>query len=335
MLRFIDGTLAVSENHFMELDESLPHTRSEMLERFYMQHDDIPKTILIDGESEDMELITEWLTERSGRKVSIMIPQKGNPLELIGMSKNNAYETLAQKKHRSKADSAVIELGELLGLKKAPEFIASYDISHTAGADAVGAMVVFKNGSPYKNSYRRFIIKEAQGGDDYGSMREVLTRRFNRYFDEKETGKGFGRLPDLILMDGGEGQVNVANDVLMKFNLDVPVFGMVKDSKHRTRAITYDGREIAINSTRRVFTLVSGIQEEVHRFAIDYHHKKHAVNAKQSELDSIPGIGTKKSAMLWKEFKTIDAIKRADIDTLSKLPGISIKDAVNIKKYLN
>ena len=334
VLRFVDGTLALSENHFMELDESLPHTRSEMLERFYMKHDDIPKTILIDGECDDLELITEWLCERTGRKVTISIPQRGNPLEVLGMSKNNAYETLAQRKHKSKADSAVYELGEMLGLKKAPEFIESYDISHTAGSDAVGGMVVFKNGSPLKEGYRRFIIKEALGGDDYGSMREVLTRRFNEYFKEKETGKGFGRLPDLILMDGGEGQVNVAVDVIRKAGLDVPVFGMVKDNKHRTRAITHEGQEIVINSTRRVFTLVSGIQEEVHRYAIGYHRSKHATNAKQSELTGIPGIGPKKSAELWREFKTIDAIKRATIEDLANTHGISVQDAINIKKYL-
>lgn len=335
VLRFVDGNLAVSENYFTELDETLKHTRGEMLKRFYTIHDDIPGSILLDGECDDEELICEWLTGRINKKVSILIPQKGKQFDVVDMSKNNAYESLAQKKHRSKADSAVIELGELLGLSKAPEFIESYDISHTAGADAVGGMVVFKNGSPYKSSYRRFIIKSAQGGDDYAAMREVLTRRFDRYFEDKDSGDGFGRLPNLILMDGGEGQVNVALDVLRKMDLDIPVFGMVKDGKHKTRAITHDGGEIAISSTRKVFTLVSGIQEEVHRFAIGYHHSKHIKNAKKSELTDIPGIGMKKSEALWREFKTLDAIKRADIDTLSKVKGISVADAVNIKKYLS
>ncbi len=335
VLRFVNGNLAVSENYFTELDDTLAHTRSEMIKRFYMIHDDIPKTILLDGECEDTELICEWLSGRINKKVSILVPQKGKQFDVVDMSKNNAYESLAQRKHRGKADSAVIELGELLGLSKAPEFIESYDISHTAGSDAVGGMVVFKNGSPYKSSYRKFVIKEALGGDDYGAMREVLTRRFNRYFEEQESGEGFGRLPDLILMDGGEGQVNVALQVLRELNLSVPVFGMVKDSKHKTRAITHDGREISINSTRKVFTLVSGIQEEVHRFAIDYHHAKHAKNAKHSELTDIPGIGIKKSEALWREFKTLDAIKRADTHTLSKVKGISIADAVNIKKFFS
>jgi len=331
--RFQEGRLASSDNHFSQLDETLENTRGEFIKRFYTLHDEIPPVILTDGDVEDAELIEQWLGERLGKKVQIQIPQKGKSFEVVNMSKSNAYEAMAQRKFRQKADSATIELGELLSLSKVPEFIESYDISHTAGADAVGGMVVFRNGSPYKKSYRKFIIKDALGGDDYGSMREVLTRRFNEYLKEKETGEGFGRLPDLILMDGGKGQVKIAEEVVAQFGLDVPIFGMVKDSKHKTRAITGDGREISINSQRRVFTLVSSIQEEVHRFAIDYHHSKHRATTKKTGLLDIPGIGPKKSETIWREMKTLDAIKRADIDTLSKLPGISLKDAVNIKKY--
>ena len=269
------------------------------------------------------------------------------------MSKNNAYEKLAQTHKRSKADTAVIELGELLGLPKPPEFIESYDISHTAGSDPVGGMVVFKNGVPYKDSYRKFKIKEATGGDDFGSMNEVLTRRFARYVEEtnelKEAAvkdgiseeealanaKGFAKLPDLILMDGGLIQVHAAQNVLKQFDLDVPVFGMVKDSKHKTRAIASDGGEIAISGTRKVFALVTGIQDEVHRYAIGYHHQKHSKGSRQSILTDIPGIGPKKAEILWREFKTLDAMKRADIADLQAVSGISNKDAVNIKKVLH
>ncbi|MDD6807552.1 MAG: excinuclease ABC subunit UvrC [Oscillospiraceae bacterium] len=331
--RYEDGRLISSDNHFTSMDESLENTRSEFIERYYTIHNEIPPVILTDGEVEDSELILRWLSERLGKKVQIQIPQKGKSFEVVSMSKSNAYEALAQRKFRQKADSATIELGELLSLSTVPEFIESYDISHTAGADAVGGMVVFRNGSPYKKSYRKFIIKEAVGGDDYGSMKEVLTRRFNEYLNQKGTGEGFGRLPDLILMDGGKGQVKIAEEVVASFGLSIPIFGMVKDSKHKTRAITGDGREISINSTRRVFTLVSSIQEEVHRFAIDYHHSKHSKTTKKTGLLDIPGIGPKKSETIWREMKTLDAIKRADIDTLSKLPGISLRDAVNIKKY--
>lgn len=337
VLRIHEGHLSSSETHFTELDESLENTRAEMLKRYYSVHDDVPGKIILDGPTTDEELIEQWLTELAGKKVKLIVPQKGRQLELSQMSKNNAYEKLAQTRKRSKADTAVIELGEMLGLTSPPEFIESYDISHTAGADAVGGMVVFKNGVPYKDSYRKFKIKEAVGGDDYGSMEEVLTRRFARYFKERDEGKetGFARLPDLILMDGGLGQVHSAQKVLEQFDLNIPIFGMVKDSKHRTRAIASDGGEISISQARKVFALVTGIQDEVHRYAIGYHHQKHAKGAKKSVLTDIPGIGPKKSEILWKEFKTLDAIKRADIADLAAVPGISNTDAVNIKKVLH
>ena len=353
VLRINEGRLSSSETYFTELDETLENTRAEMLKRYYTVHDDIPSKIILDGPAADDELIEQWLTEMAGRKCRLVVPQKGRQLELSQMSKNNAYEKLAQTHKRSKADTAVIELGELLGLSSPPEFIESYDISHTAGADAVGGMVVFKNGVPYKDSYRKFTIKEAVGGDDYGSMEEVLDRRFSHYFKDLEelkeradadgedleellkNAKGFARLPDLILMDGGLGQVHAAQKILRKYDLDIPIFGMVKDSKHRTRAIAHDGGEISISQARKVFALVTGIQDEVHRYAIGFHHQKHAKGARKSALTDIPGIGPKKAEILWKEFKTLDAIRRADIADLAAVPGISNTDAVNIKKVLH
>ncbi|MBR5976464.1 MAG: excinuclease ABC subunit UvrC [Clostridia bacterium] len=330
VLRFSEGRLTGSANYFTELDESLENTRSEILERFYAVRDDIPKLVVLDGECENPELIAEWLTKRRGTKVEVIVPRRGRQVEVVSMSKNNAYEALAQRRSKTKADSAVYELGELLGLAKAPEYIESYDISHTAGADTVGGMIVFKNGAPYKAGYRKFILKETTPGDDLGAMREVLTRRFSHKDDPD-----FPPLPDLILMDGGENQVNVALEVMQGFDLYIPVFGMVKDGKHKTRAITGNGREIQISATRKVYTLVSGIQEEVHRYAISFHHKKHQKTAKQSELTSVEGIGQKKAEALWREFKTIDNIKRADIDALSKVKGISVADAVNIKRHFS
>ncbi len=347
VLRFTEGQLTDSEHFFIDMEDTLEQTRTEMLERFYMLREDIPEKIILDGPLEDNDLLAQWLSDKLGKKVSIVIPQKGRQFELMNMAKSNAYEQLAQTHKQTKRDTAVIELGELLGLPKPPEYIESYDISHTAGADAVGGMVVFKNGVPLKSDYRKFIIKEAEGGDDYGAMHEVLTRRFTHYLEEQEkfeasgvedlqqSAGGFARLPDLILMDGGLGQVHAAEEVLKTLGLSVPVFGMVKDSKHRTRAITSDGGEIAIAATRKVYTLVTAVQDEVHRFAISFHHAKHSKNARHSELTDIPGIGEKKAATLMKELKTMDAIKRADIDTLAKLPGISTKDAVAIKSYFN
>ena len=328
VLRFQEGRLTKSSNYFLDIEENLEDTRSEFLSSFYTQNDEIPKLVVLDGEASDSELIAEWLSDRRGNKVEIVVPTKGRQAEAVSMSKNNAYEALSQRKSKALTSTAVVELGELLGLPFPPEYIESYDISHTAGADAVGGMVVFKNGTPYKKGYRKFIISEADGGDDYGAMREVLSRRFAHKCDDE-----FPRLPDLILMDGGEGQVNVALDVLNEAGLSIPVFGMVKDGKHKTRAITRNGGEIQIYSKRRVFTLVSGIQEEVHRFAIGYHHQKHSKNARQSELLSIPGIGPRKAEILFREFKTIEAIKRADVDEIAAISGISAVDAANIKNH--
>lgn len=336
VLRFEKGKLTGSEDHLTELDETLEHTRTEFIKRYYILRDNIPERVITDGECEDTELIESWLSVKAGRKVEIFVPKQGRPLRLMQMSKNNAYKKLGELKQRGKPDSAVIELGELLNLDSPPLFIESYDISHTAGSDPVGAMIVFKNGAPYKRGYRKFIIKEAQGGDDYGAMEEVLKRRFLRYLNEREEKpEGFGRLPDLILMDGGIGQVHTALKVLREFDLDVPVFGMVKDEKHRTRGIISDEGEITLSKSRKVYTLVTGIQDEVHRSAIQYHHKRHSEKAKHSELTDVPGIGPKKAEKLWREFRTIEAIKRADIDELSKVNGISVGDAVNIKKYFN
>ena len=191
-------------------------------------------------------------------------------------------------------------------------------------------MVVFKNGRPYKAAYKRFSIKGFSGQDDCGSMREVISRRFNRYTEEKDTDSTFGILPDLILLDGGQQQVNAVKPIIEAFGLDVPVFGMVKDNKHRTRAISSGGEEISIHEGRRVFTLVSTIQEEVHRFAITYHKHKHAKSSVHSKLTEIDGIGEKKAAALIKHFKSLSRIKEAKKDELSAVAGISEKDAERI-----
>ena len=216
-------------------------------------------------------------------------------------------------------------------------YIESYDISHTAGADNVAGMVVFKNGRPLKKAYRKFAVKSFAGQDDYGSMREVLTRRFNEYLLHKDDGAedGFGKKPDLILLDGGQGQVNAVKEALAPFNIDIPVFGMVKDNKHRTRAIAYGGGEITINDNRSVFTLVSEIQEEVHRFSISYHREKHSKSGLTLSLTRINGIGEQKAKALLKEFKTVKAIKSANIDELQKVKGINRALAEKIYLYYN
>ncbi len=333
VLRFEGGKLCDAEHFFLNDVEDLPMTRSESILSYYLVRDRVPPKILVDGEVEDEELICEWLTEKRGRKVSVVHPQIGENAKLVEMCKSNAAEKLAQSMGRKGRDvESLEELTKLLGIECA-DYIESYDISHTSGADNVAGMVVFKGGVPYKKAYKRFEIKGFQGQDDYGSMAEVLRRRFNHYLEEKETGEGFGKLPDLILLDGGDGQVNAVKVVLEELGIDVPLFGMVKDSSHRTRAIATGGREIAINSNRKAFTLVSSIQEEVHRFAITYHKKKHKKSTIATTLTKIDTIGENKAKLLFRNFKTLTAIKSATVEELMSIKGITRTNAEKIVEY--
>ncbi len=334
VLRFFDGRLRDNEWFIFNEIDSLPETRRELITRFYSMGRTVPKLVTVDGEVSDAELLAEWLSQSAGKKVEINIPQRGRQLELITMCRNNASQKLALSMGRSgKATAALDELARLLSLTKPPVFIESYDISHTAGSDNVAGMVVFKNGLPYKKNYRRFSIKGFSGQDDYASMAEVISRRLNRYEEEKESSEGFGILPDLILLDGGIGQVNAVLPIVKAFGLDIPVYGMVKDNKHRTRAIASDGGEIAINSKRQAFTLISTIQEEVHRYSVAYHHQKHKKSMLNATLTKIDGVGEKKSKALLKYFKTISAIKEASVDELCKVEGINRFTAQKVFDY--
>lgn len=335
VLRFDDGRLYDSEHFFFENDgNSASANSSEYITSYYtVRSDSIPGRITVDGEVEDKALLEQWLSEKKGKKVVITIPERGEQAQLVNMCRENANDKLALFKNKNrKAIAELEELKKLLNLKNTPNYIESYDISHTAGADSVGGMVVFKEGKPYKSAYKRFAIKEFQN-DDYGSMNEVLTRRFTEYEKNKDTGEGFGKLPDLILLDGGVGQVNAVLNVLNAFKLDIPVFGMVKDGKHRTRAIAYNGGEIEISSKRSVFTLISEIQNEVHRFSIAYHHKKHTNKNLSMSLTQIDGIGEKKAMSLLKRFKTLKAIKNASKQELLEVKGISEALADNIIEF--
>lgn len=336
VLRFADGRLYDSEHFFLEDEESVPSARFEMLSRYYTLRDHVPPRILIDGEVEDSSLLEEWLSEKAGRKVHLVVPQRGEQAHLLEMCRSNAAEKLAQKLGRAGRETAALdELGRLLGLENPPEYIESYDISHTAGADNVAGMVVFKGGVPYKQAYKRFAIKSFDGQDDYGSMREVLTRRFKRYFEEKDSGEGFGKLPDLILLDGGQGQVNAVQPVLDSFNLKIPLFGMVKDDRHRTRAIAVNGGEISIQSKRACFTLVSSIQEEVHRFAIGYHKLKHKKRSFSSSLTEIEGIGETRAKALLRVFQTVRAISEADVSELARVKGMTLPAAEKVYAHFH
>ena len=335
VLRFQNGRLTDSEHWLIDSVDDLEEARFELIERYYAMRDRVPARIAVDGAITDEALLQEHLASVRGKKLEIIHPQKGEHLAIVNMCIKNANEQLAQYQGRlGKEMAALEELATLLGLPKPPEYIESYDISHTFGADNVAGMVVFHNGRPMKKAYKRFAIKGFDGQNDVGSMNEVLTRRFRHYYDDGEDST-FTILPDLILLDGGEPQVKAVLPVIRGMKLDVPVFGMVKDSKHRTRAIAYDGGEIAINSHRSAFTLVSTIQEEVHRFAITYHHKKHQKSGFSSGLLKIEGIGEKKAKALLKHFKTVGAIKAASVETLAEVDGISQKNAEAIFNYYN
>ena len=336
VFRFRGGRL-VDREQFL-IDETMGELslcRSEFIKQYYSMRE-VPPRVTVDGEVEDAELLEQMLTEKladkHGKKVRITVPQKGEQQHIVEMCRQNAAEYLAQAKGRTgEVTAAVDELGRLLGLDSPPEYIESYDISNTQGEDNVAGMVVFENGRPLKSAYRKFKIKTVEGQDDYGSMREVITRRIQEYYGHREEGKGFGRLPDLILLDGGEGHVNAIRPLIEASGLPIALFGMVKDSKHKTRAIAAGGREISLTRSRAAFTLVSSIQDEVHRFAITYHHASHERSVIRSSLTEIEGIGPARARELLKRFRKISAVYDASVEELCEVKGMNRTAAENIK----
>lgn len=335
VLRFKDNRLYDSEHYFVDEIESGAEMRSSLLLSYYSMGRDVPPRIEIDGELDDTDAVERYLALKRGKSVSIVIPQKGDQMRLVEMCRSNASQKLCEKYVGSdRSRDALEELAVLLGLSKMPEYIEAYDISHTSGSDNVAGMVVFENGRPLKGAYKRFSVKGFDGQDDYRSMAEVLERRFDEYEKCRESGVnvGFGRMPDLILLDGGDGQVNAVLPLLKAMEYDVPLFGMVKNSKHRTSAISTGGGRIEFTAKRRAFALVTSIQDEVHRFAVAYHHKKHTKSALAGELKQINGIGDVKAKSLLTYFKTIEKIANADESELLKVKGITKKDAAEIIK---
>ena len=339
VIRFQGGRLYDKEDFLIkDIGENpeLESMRSEFIQQYYTIRENIPPVIALDGKAEDSELLSEWLSEKRGKSVRIKIPQKGDNLRIVEMSRENAAERLAQSHgHLGHELTALDELAKLLGLKAIPRFIESYDISHHAGSDNVAGMVVFKDGRPFKKSYRRFEIKGFTGQDDYGSMNEVIDRRIREYYKNPDSGIGFGQLPDLILLDGGKGQVSAVRPVLEKYGLDIPLFGMVKDNHHRTRAVTDEGHEIAINSRRKAFTLVSTIQEEVHRFAIGYHRQKHSKRTFSTSLTEIEGIGPARAKALMSTFRSIKRISQAEIEELLGVAGMTLPAAEAVYNHFH
>ena len=315
---------------------------SEFMKQYYGGTPFIPNIIMVQYEIEDADTIAQWLSARKSRKVSIVTPKKGDKEKMVELAYKNAQLVLTQdaekiKREESRTTGAMKEIAGWLGLGTLHRAEA-YDISNTNGVESVGSMVVFEDGKPKKNDYRKFRIRTVKGPDDYKSMREVLTRRFTRGMREREgleDSHGFSRYPDLIMMDGGRGQVNIALDVLKELGLNIPVCGMVKDDTHSTRGLYYNNIEIPIDKHSEGFKLITRVQDEAHRFAITYHRSLRGKAQVSSVLDSIEGIGPVRRKALMKHFLDIEKIRQASVDELMKADGITENVAENIYKFFH
>ena len=302
--------------------------------QFYYGRNDIPKTVIIDHEPEDIGLLNELMEKQSGHKVTLHVPQRGRQLELLRLAKNNSAEYAALKNDRTGKEVIALEqLAKSLGLAKPPKYIEAYDISNLSSESMVAGMVVFEDGRPLKRAYKRFTIKEQEQQNDYGSMQEVIRRRLMHII----TGEGdeyFTRTPDLILLDGGKGHVHAIQPVLRELGLDIPLFGMVKDDKHRTRAIAAGGKEIQINSLRAVFDLVTRIQDDVHRYSVSFMHSRHKKKTYSSELLTVKGIGEKKAEKILIKYKTKENLKQASPEELAVTAGVNNEIAMELWKVI-
>lgn len=333
----VDREHFIIKNDFAEKDAEII---SSFMKQFYLDLIFIPKEILVQELPDELDSIVEFLSQKKGTKVSIHQPKLGKKFELVTMANRNAHdmrikhEKRIDKKERNKS-SGLTQLKEVLNLEKINR-IEAFDISNTSGVQSVGSMVVFENGISNLKEYRKFKIKTVEGPDDYGSLREVLTRRLSNAKKEIAKGSthtGFGKLPDLILMDGGKGQVSIAEEVLKEMEIDIEVAGLVKDNKHTTRGIIYNNEEIPISRKDPVYKLIYEIQEEAHRFAINYHRSLMRKTMKKSELDEIKGVGKKTKANLYEHFKTISNIKKASVEELMEVPLVGKESALEIYKY--
>ena len=341
---FIRSGRLIGRDHFY-LKSAENDTEGEILssfiKQFYAGTPYIPAELMLPEEIEDQDIIEEWLTARRERRVHLRIPKKGTKEKLVELAQKNAQMVLKNDRERLKREEgrtigAVKELEKILGLKGIIRMEA-YDISNTNGFDSVGSMVVYEHGKPKRNDYRKFKIKTVQGPDDYASMNEVLTRRFGHGLreqqEESETG-GFQIFPDLIMMDGGRGQVNIALEVLEKLHLHIPVCGMVKDDNHRTRGLYFNNTELPIDRNSECFRLITRIQDEAHRFAITFHRQLRSKGQVHSVLDDIPGVGPARRKDLMRCFENIDAIRNTTVE-LKELPSMNEKSAQEVYKFFH
>lgn len=332
VIKYRNGRLVDKENFFIGDEYEGAEMRRDFLLNYYSGNNDVPKEILVDEEFDDSELLAELLKEQNNRAVKINVPHRGEGAAQIALAKKNAGEYLALKIGRTAREiSALEDLKTLLGLEKIPDTIESYDISNFGESGVVGGMIVYKNGRPFKPGYRKFAIKTVAGQNDYACMQEVLRRRMTRYLEGDES---FSPLPDLILLDGGKGHISAVSEVLDELGIQVPLFGLVKDSKHRTRAIAKEGGEIEIKSNRALFALLTNIQDEVHRFSITFQRSRHKQQTYAMELTEINGIGEAKARALLKKFKTKSAMKEADIEELRKTAKISEEKAKELYDFI-
>lgn len=336
---FIREGKLLGRDHFHMLvaqGDGLSEILSQFIKQYYGGTPYIPNVIMIQKEIEDVDVVAAWLTDIKKTKVKIITPKKGDKEKLVELAYKNAQNVLLQdteriKNEQKKTIGAMTEIAKLIGLPVIRRAEA-YDISNTNGVESVGSMIVFQDGKPKKNDYRKFKIKTVKGPDDYKSMKEVLTRRFKRAI---EGSKGFEIYPDLIMMDGGRGQVNIALEVLKELGLSIPVCGMVKDDNHNTRGLYYNNRLIAIDTHSEGFKLITRIQDEAHRFAIEYHRSLRSKQQVHSILDGIEGIGPVRRKSLMKYFLDIEKIRQASVDELMKADGITKNIAQNIYRYFH
>ena len=342
---FIRGGRLIGRDHFYlrtDPDETKAEILASFIKQFYAGTPYIPRELLLPYELAEADLLTEWMTKRRGHKVTFTVPKKGEKEKLCELAQKNAAMVLAKDKERlireaGRTTGAVRELEQIIGIAGIHRMEA-FDISNTNGFASVGSMVVYEDGKPKRSDYRKFRIKGVEGADDYASMREVLTRRFQHGLKEKEEGKEFGGFtvfPDLILMDGGKGQVHIAEEVLDALHIQIPVCGMVKDDRHRTRGLYYRDEERPIRTDSEAFKLITRVQDEAHRFAIEFHRKLRGQGQVHSILDEIPGVGPKRRKDLMKHFQSLDAIRQADVEELKKLHTMNEKSAQDVYNFFH
>lgn len=345
-----DGKLLGREHfHMSGVEETQPvETMTAFVKQYYAGTPYIPKELLLETEVEEKELLENWLSQKREQRVHILTPQKGEKHKLIELAKDNAAMVLHQdlekiKREEARTIGATQEIADLIGIEKA-ERIEAFDISNISGVNAVASMVVFERGKAKRSDYRKFRLRTVTGPDDYKSMEETLTRRFQHGKEEQrqiaeegleEELGSFNRFPDLIMMDGGRGQVNVALRVLEELHLNIPVCGMVKDDNHRTRGLYYNNREIEFPPKNEAFDLITRIQDEAHRFAIEYHKLLRSKTQVKSILDDINGIGPARRKALIQHFKTIDAIRQASAEELKNVPNMNERAAESVYAYFH